>query len=298
MPADPDPVLTLRDLDDWSFRGTALAVLGHPIGHSLSPRMHNAALAALARSEPRFADWRYFRFEVAPEDLPRALPLFHAKGFHGLNLTVPHKVIALPLLAGADPVAAAAGAANTLVRQPDGWHGLNTDGYGLAAALHRALRQDLGGAHVALLGAGGAARAAAAESLRRGCAALFIANRTAQNRERLIAALAPLADGIPVAPLDPRRLPAGCIVINATSAGLKPGDLPPIDLAALPRPAAVFDMIYHPPETPLLSQAAALGIPAANGLAMLVHQGAKALEHWTGIPAERHAPVMAAALRG
>jgi shikimate dehydrogenase len=297
--SDPaDSVLTLPDLAGWRFAGTPLAVLGHPIGHSLSPRMHNAALAALARTDPRFADWRYFRFDIDPADLGRALPLFHACGFHGLNLTVPHKVIAVPLLRGIDPAAKAAGATNTLVRQADGWHGYNTDGYGLASALRETLGAGLRGAHVLLLGAGGAARGAAVECLQAGCASLSIANRTPQNLTGLLHELAPVAPGVPRAAFNAERLQAGTIVVNATSSGLKPDDSAPLDLALLPKPAAVFDMIYNPPETALLRQARALGIPAANGLAMLVHQGARALEHWTGAPAASHAPVMAAALRG
>ena len=90
--SDSTDVLTLADLAAWSRPGTALAVLGHPIKHSISPAMHNAALAGLARTNPRFADWRYFRFEVHPDDLPRALDLLHAKHFRGVNLTVPHKI--------------------------------------------------------------------------------------------------------------------------------------------------------------------------------------------------------------
>ena len=92
-------------------------------------------------------------------------------------------------------------------------------------------------------------------------------------------------------------MPGGLLVINATSAGLRATDPPPIDLAALPAPAAVFDMIYNPPQTPLLRAAAALRIQAANGLGMLVHQGAKALEIWSGVPAPQTAPTMAAAAR-
>lgn len=297
MSAPADSVLTLRDLDGWHFAGTALAVLGHPIGHSLSPRMHNAALAALARKDSQYGTWRYFRFDIDPADLPVALPLFHARGFHGLNLTVPHKVIALPLLRSIDPLAKAAGAANTLVREPAGWHGRNTDGYGLAAALRETLGLELRGANVLLLGAGGAARGAAVECLQSGCASLAIANRTPQNLAALIHELTPLAHGVPLAAFAPANLPAGTVVVNATSSGLKPGDPAPVDLAQLPRPSAVFDMVYNPAETPLLRQARALAIPAANGLAMLVHQGAKALEHWTGIPAALQAPVMAAALQ-
>jgi shikimate dehydrogenase len=299
--AAPDPVLTLGDLETWSRPGTALAVLGHPIKHSISPAMHNAALAALARTEARFADWTYFRFEIHPDDLPRALDLLHAKKFRGVNLTVPHKILAFDRVAEIDAAARPAGAVNTLRWSERGWHGFNTDGYGLAAAVRAGLHRELSGVPILLLGAGGAARGAGVECLQRQCAALWIANRTRENLDRLLATLAPLAGSIPVHGFDPgappRDLPAGLLLINATSAGLRETDPPPIDLAALPRPAAVFDMIYNPPQTPLLRAAAALQLPHANGLDMLVHQGAKALEIWTGVPAAETAPTMAIAAR-
>ncbi len=277
----------LSDLDTWDFKGTALAVLGHPIEHSVSPLMHNAALAEMARHDPRFASWKYFRFDIAPDDLPAALEKFHACGFQGLNLTVPHKVIALSLPeVSVTPAAKPIGAVNTLLRTTHGWTGHNTDGYGLTTGIGESLPRDLQNSHVILIGAGGAARGAAVESLRKACASLWIANRTSANLERLFAQIAPLAGQIPLNGFDPAtppfNLPPNAVVINATSAGLKPTDLPPIDLKALPRPCAVYDMIYNPPETPLLAQARALGIPAANGLSMLVHQGACALEIWSG----------------
>jgi shikimate dehydrogenase len=291
-----DPVFTLRDLETWSHPGTSLAVLGHPIKHSVSPPMHNAALAALGRS-----DWRYHRFDVPPADLPRALELLHAKQFHGVNLTVPHKIIAFDRVDEIDPSARPVGAVNTLRRTPRGWHGFNTDGYGLAAAVRATLGRELAGAHVILLGAGGAARGAAVECLGRGCASLWIANRTPENLEALLALLAPLAGRIPLrgfAPAaPPADLPSGALVINATSAGLRPDDPAPIDLTALPNVTAVFDMIYNPPRTPLLRQADFLGLPHANGLAMLAHQGAKSLEIWSGAPAASTAPTMLAAAR-
>jgi len=283
-----DSVHTLADLERWSYPGTALAVLGHPIQHSLSPAMHNAALAAMARDQGRFAAWRYFRFDVPPADLPAALDLFHRRGFYGLNLTVPHKVIAFDQVAAVDPPARPVGAVNTLLRLEHGWRGYNTDGHGLVQGLREGLGASLPNAHVILLGAGGAARAAAVECLQKHCASLWIANRTAARRDALLALLRPVAGGVPLhgfdPPSPPAGLPDGALVINATAAGLQPEDPLPLDLARLPRPAGVFDMIYNPPATPLLRQAARLGVPHANGLSMLVHQGARALEIWSGAP--------------
>jgi shikimate dehydrogenase len=289
-----DPVYTPADLAHWSFRGTALAVLGHPIGHSLSPAMHNAALAVMARDQERFASWRYFRFDVPPEELPAALALFHRCGFCGLNLTVPHKVIAFDHVIEIDPGAQLIGAVNTLLRLEHGWRGYNTDGHGLAEGLREGLGTALKDADVILLGAGGAARAVAVECLQRHCASLWMANRTAARLDALLAVLRPVAGDVPVQGFDPLSppagLPTGALIINATSVGLHATDPLPIDLTRLPRPAGVYDIIYNPPTTPLLLQAAGLGVPHANGLSMLVHQGARALEIWTGASAP--VPVM------
>lgn len=279
-----EPVLTLADLSSWPRPGTHLAVLGHPIKHSISPPMHNAALAELAKGDPQFADWKYHRFEVHPDDLPSALERLLAAGFQGINLTVPHKIIAFDRVAQVDPAARPIGAVNTLVNTPSGWRGHNTDGYGLAQSLNETLAVDLADADVLLLGAGGAARGAAVECLLRAVRSLRIVNRTAATRDALLTRLAPIARNIPLLGIDPLAMPAdlpdNLLVINATSAGLKHTDTPPINLAALPRPRAVFDMIYNPAETTLLAQARALGIPAANGLGMLVHQGARSLDYW------------------
>jgi shikimate dehydrogenase len=281
-----EPPHTLADLASWSFAGTALAVVGRPVAHSLSPAIHHAALAAMTLTQPRFRDWRYFKFDIAPDELPRALPLFHRKNFHGLNLTVPHKALAVPLLEAGDDFVRAAGAANTLIRTATGWRGANTDGYGLATALQEALGARLAGAKVILLGAGGAARGAAVECLRSGCAELWIGNRTQATLATLMEELAPLAAKAGLHDFDlarpPAGLPAAALVINATSLGLKPDDAAPIDLEKIRRAAGVYDMIYRPPQTALLRQAAALGLATANGLSMLVHQGARSLELWTG----------------
>jgi shikimate dehydrogenase len=299
MPSSAEPVHTLADLVRWPHAGTSIAVLGHPIAHSLSPLMHNAALAALARDHARFRDWRYVRFDVPPADLPQALDLLHAKKFHGLNLTVPHKILAFERVAQIDPAALRVGAVNTLVWTERGWRGHNTDGYGLATAVRETLGRNLAGTHIVLLGAGGAARGAAVECLQQRCASLWIGNRTRTNLDALLAVLAPLAGKISLrdflSATPSAAIPGGALVINATSAGLHASDAPPVDLRKLPRPASVYEMIYNPPETPLLTQARALGLPRANGLAMLVHQGAKSLEIWTGVPAVQTAPIMRAA---
>ncbi|MBI2497109.1 MAG: shikimate dehydrogenase [Opitutae bacterium] len=281
-----EPIHTLADLAAWSFAGTALAVVGRPVAHSLSPAIHHAALAEMARTQPAFRDWRYFKFDIAPDELPRAIALFHQRNFSGLNLTVPHKTLVMEHLVAGDAFVRAAGAANTLIRTAAGWRGANTDGTGLSAALRQDLGLELGGADVILLGAGGAARAAAVECLRRRCASLSIGNRTSASLAALLAGLQPLAGETTLQGFDPARppatLPAGALVLNATSLGLKADDPAPIDLTKIPPPANVYDMIYRPPRTALLRQAAELGIATANGLSMLVHQGARSLELWTG----------------
>lgn len=286
MSVPAHPVHTLAALADWPADRTSLAVIGQPVTHSLSPVIHNAALAAMSATEPRFASWRYHKFELAPDELARALPLFHARGFAGLNVTVPHKESVLDFVESADAFARAAGAANTLVRTETGWRAFNTDCTGLIAALRAEFGLEVAGTPVILLGAGGAARAAAVQCLRDKVASLWIGNRSKERLEALLDHLQPLSGDVSVRgfPLDapPAELPAGAIVINSTSAGLKDAAVAPIDLRRLPTPAQVYDMIYNPPQTALLRQAAELGLPHANGLSMLLHQGAHALAKWTG----------------
>jgi shikimate dehydrogenase len=329
---DRETVFNLDDLARWERPGVSLAVVGSPIGHSRSPRMQNAALAAVAGSGGGggagdvnggagggvgFADWRYHKFEVPPERLGEALALFFAKGFRGLNLTLPHKVLALPNLAEIAADAVAIGAVNTLVAGPRGYVGHNTDGLGFALALERDLGVGLRGADVVLLGAGGAARAVAVAALRGGCRELWIGNRS-------VARLAELRDGLAAAlPGDAGRvrvfqlgqtaeaeavgaagdaggleeedagglakvaLPAWAVVVNATSLGLKPGDPSPMPAAfweAAPRRAA-YDIVYGAGETAFLRDARVAGVPGADGLSMLCFQGALAFEIWTGQPA-------------
>ncbi|MGE9295695.1 MAG: shikimate dehydrogenase family protein [Puniceicoccales bacterium] len=288
--SDPERVRSLDELDGWDFPGTALAVLGSPITHSVSPPMHNTALNMMAQTQLMFLDWRYFKFDTPPEVLPSALELLHAAGFRGINLTIPHKVQAVELVAEIDPAARLTGAVNTLLRRENGWMGYNSDGYGLEQALRRELSVELAGATVILFGAGGAARAAAVQCLQSGCAELWIGNRNQERLQGLIDLLqdAPGSERVHGFNLaEPPQLPQGAVVVNATSLGLKADDPAPIDAALLGPDARIYDMTYGVDNA--LKQAAGLHeLAYADGLSMLVWQGVRSLEIWTGaqVPAQ------------
>lgn len=295
---DTEKTYTLQDLESTEFGGTPLAVVGHPIQHSVSPAMHNAALAKLSEGDSRFKDWAYYRFDIAPEDFSRALPLFHQRNFLGLNLTIPHKVQAMDLIQGVSPDAARMGAVNTLVWDEFGYDGFNTDGYGLSRALEVDLGVPLRDANVVLLGSGGAARAAAVQCVLSGCAQLYVGNRTPARLQGLIEVLDGMSGCEPVQTFAlsalPADLPPAGVVVNATALGLQVDDPAPIDVAQLPAGWKVYDMIYNPAATALLQQAAKRGLPTANGLSMLIHQGARALEIWSHAKVDADAMMTAA----
>jgi shikimate dehydrogenase len=289
---------TLDDLEKRSFEGTPLAVIGHPIRHSVSPAMHNAAIAKLRQQNSRFNDWAYYRFDIAPEDFADAVPLFYKKNFLGLNLTIPHKVQAMDLIYGVSPDAERMGAVNTLVWGEHGYDGFNTDGYGLKNALLSDLRAPLKGASVILLGSGGAARAAAVQCMLDGCAQLYVGNRSVERLEQLMAVVRAMPQGERVQAFalaePPADLPEQGILINATSLGLKASDPAPFDLRRLPKGWVVYDMIYNPDATRLIEEARAQGLAAANGLSMLVYQGARSLEIWSHADVDAHVMMRAA----
>ena len=290
----PEPVRDLAALRSLKHGVVRLAVVGWPVRHSLSPPMHRAALESLAALDSSFAGWTYGAYELRPEELPEAVALFREKGFRGVNLTVPHKVEALPLVDVIDPVAKRMAAVNTLSFDEGCLRGFNSDGYGLERAVAEAFGAGLDGRAVLLLGAGGASRAAAVQCVESGASRLWIANRTVEKAEAIAARI---RDDIP-GDTDPNRarttvsalpteeapasVPPGTLVINATSLGLKSDDPLPIKVEALPGNCHLFDMIYNPAETPFLSAGRERGYPTTNGLGMLVHQGVRSLEIWTG----------------
>lgn len=283
---DTEKIYTLSDLKVWDFPRTALAVIGQPIKHSLSPIMQNAAIDRLSQEDKQFQGWAYFRFEIDPKDLPEALELFHQKRFFGLNLTVPHKVIALDLLGEITDSAKAIGAVNTLKWTDSGYEGFNTDGYGMSKGIEEGLGINLKGSAVLILGAGGAARAAVVECLNQQAESIRILNRSKDRLDAMLSSLSDLAGFESIIPIQAKEdmadLPKAGICINATSLGLKPKDPLPIDINGFSPEWAVYDMVYNPQETQLFIEAQQHGCAVKTGLGMLVHQGAKALEIWTG----------------
>ncbi len=264
--------------------------------------MQNAAMAALG------LPWGYLAFDVAPADLRAAIEGARSMGFLGLNLTVPHKVLALGMVDVLDETARQWGAVNTLRFEgqcPDGrwqplatWEaaagplsvriqGFNTD----ADALVRALREDLGfesaGASALVLGTGGAGRVAALKLAGERVRRLFLVNRTREKAEAVAAEMRRQHPAVEVVIGYPPMGERVDVVVNATSLGLKPEDEPPWDGArfAWSQTGAVFDMIYRPAETRLLRAAREAGCRTVNGLGMLLYQGARALEIWSGKPA-------------
>ena len=288
----------IEDLGNLECPGTPLAVIGHPIKHSVSPAMHNAAIAKLRSYNSRFNDWAYYRFDIAPEDLAKAIPLFYKHNFLGLNLTIPHKVQAMDLIRGVSPDGERMGAVNTLVWREHGYDGFNTDGYGLKKALKADLGVKLQGSTVLLLGSGGAARAAAVQCILDGCKKLYVGNRNVERLAQLIAAVHALPGGVCAEAFalenPPSGLPEQGILINATSLGLNEADPAPFDVQILPKTWVVYDMVYNPNVTRLLRDARKQGLGAANGLSMLVYQGVRSLEIWSHADVDAHSMTRAA----
>jgi shikimate dehydrogenase len=246
-----------------------LGVCGWPVGHSRSPRMHNAALAALGMT-----GWHYQRLPLPPAlfaETVRALP---DAGFRGVNVTIPHKQAALALAGAASESARAIGAANTLTFEPDGTiHADNTDASGLLAALPRSAY----GRTALVLGAGGSARAVVYALRQAGAAEVRVWNRTPERAFALASELGAVA----VTAAEPAE-----IVVNCTSVGLhdpaQTFKTLPLQADSLDAGSLVVDLVYRQGGTLLLEAAKARGAEVVTGLEVLVAQGAASFERWTG----------------
>lgn len=258
-----------------------LGIIGHPVGHSLSPRMHNAAFAHGG------ADYVYVAMDVWPNHLPAAVGGLRALGFVGFNVTMPHKEAVLPLMDELDEAARLSGAVNTVVIAEEGrLRGLNTDGSGFAEACREA-GVSLFEKRVLIFGAGGAASAIAVASLQEGASRLYIVNRTEGRAEELRARLSRVAcrTDILVRPFDEVGEVAAEaeIVVNATYLGMKEGDPLPLPAHCLTAERVVCDAVYLAgKETALIRRAREAGAPTVAGGRMLLYQGVQAQRVWTG----------------
>lgn len=258
------------------------AVLGHPIGHTLSPVMHNAALRALEM------DAVYLAFDVAPERLMGVLPAMADMGFGGVNLTVPLKEEAFRGLRLLDESARRLGAVNTVEFTAEGLKGHNTDGYGFLAALREAFGCGVEGRSVFVLGAGGAGRAVAITCAAQGAAAVSLADLDPLRAPRVAGEIRAWGGDCRVEAVAPGPEPWAAaargadLVVQATPVGMKPDEPSLLPPSAFRAGQMAFDLIYMYPQTAFMRAAAAGGARGANGLGMLLHQGARALAIWTG----------------
>ena len=262
-------------------RARLAGVMGWPVAHSRSPRLHGFWLAQ------HDIDGAYLPLAVHPENLAVALRALPLLGFTGVNITLPHKAAALALVDRASEEAQRIGAINTVVVAADGLlEGSNTDGYGFLAHLKAsAPAWRAGDGPGVLLGAGGAARAIAAALLGAGVPELRLANRTARRTAELAEALGPKVKAI-----DWERrsdaLDGAALLVNSTTLGMAGQPPLKISLRHLPRPAVVYDIVYVPLETPLLAAARARGNIPVDGLGMLLHQALPGFSAWFGVTPE------------
>lgn len=260
------------------------AILGDPVAHSLSPRMHNAALTALG------IDGIYVPFHVTPDQLPAAIAGVRALQIAGLSVTVPHKERIIPLLDAIDPAAQRIGAVNTIVNRQGRLIGYNTDAPGFLRALHDTLDFSPRHKEVLLIGAGGAARAALVALAEEGAATIVVANRSLG---RAIDLIESYRTDFPGCHLVATELYADSIndfllradlLVNTSAIGLQGESFPPSFLANLKPSTPIFDMVYNRKTagTPLVIQGENAGHRAADGRSMLIAQGEEAFLLWTG----------------
>ncbi len=255
-------------------------VMGWPIGHSRSPRLHGYWLDHYG------IDGAYIPLPVRPEDFEAAVRGLAAAGFQGVNVTVPHKEAALRICDQVEPFAAKIGAVNTLTFNEKGISGSNTDAFGFLENLRNSpagYKADAGPAMV--IGAGGAGRGIVAALLHDGVPEVRISNRTHSRAGQVAAELASNFEGkIAVVPWDQRAdaLDDISLLINSSSLGMSGQPGLELDLDKLSPGALVNDIVYTPLETPLLADARQRGNPIVDGLGMLLHQARPGFHAWFG----------------
>lgn len=264
--------------------GTRLAALiGTPVGHSLSPALLNAAAASAG------VDLAFVAFDVSPSAVGAALDGVRAFGLAGLSVTMPHKEAVAALVDERSDDAALLGAVNCVVPVGRGLlRGENTDGGGFVDSL-RADDVEPSGLRCAVLGAGGAARAVVLALARAGAAEVVVVNRTPERAEAAAALAGPVGRVG-----EERAVREADLVVNATPLGMGDDPAMPVDPSLLHAGQIVADLIYHPRRTPLLEAASAAGTLTVDGLGMLVHQAARAFELWTATVPDRQAMAVAA----
>lgn len=276
------------------YRAELVGVLGKPVAENPTGVMQEAAFRAAG------LNWRYLTIEVAPENLAEAMRGVRAFGMRGINLTIPHKVAVIEHLDELSREARVIGAVNTVRREGDRLIGENTDGKGFLRGVRNDVGIDPAGKRVVLLGAGGAARAIAAELILAGVSDLLVVNRSAERGEKMTADLKASTSG----PIQFEswngtfRPPAETdLLVNATSIGLFPDidAMPDVDLSCLAPGTLVCDAVFNPPLTRLLHAALKRGLPVLDGLSMLVYQGVIGFQLWTGRDPDEN--VMKQALR-
>ncbi|MDP0492610.1 MAG: shikimate dehydrogenase [Verrucomicrobiota bacterium JB023] len=266
-----------------------LAVIGHPVAHSKSPELHQPAL------DSHDIDARYIRLDLEPGQLTDAFARMRDLGFIGTNVTVPHKFEALSTCSDLDPAAQALGAVNTVLFSDDGSTlGFNTDGPGFVRAIREEFSVDVRDLKILIVGAGGGAgQALATQCAREGCEQLILVNRSLDKIMQLKERLTPFfeterlegpGDRLQAYPIDSPDLAevAGhCdLIVQTTSLGLKATDPAPLPRHCVQPHHLVYDTIYQPPQTRFLREAQASGARIANGLSLLLHQGALSFEYW------------------
>lgn len=265
------------------FSPQLVGIIGYPLGHTMSPPMHNAAFHYLG------LDFMYVPFPVQPDHLPKAIEGIKALGIAGCNVTIPYKEQVIPLLDHLHDSANMLGAVNTVVNRDGELWGYNTDGIGFLRSLTEESNIDIRGKTVLILGAGGAARAVAFTLAGAGIGRLIIANRNHHKGLNLA------VDILHIYPCQTEAvelkahvlksvLPSVDILINTLPLGMYPqiDEMPPIEEEWLNPPLVVCDLIYNPPKTKLLALAKKRGCRVINGEGMLIYQGAEAFQLWTG----------------